>query len=125
MERHIEHRRHSGSFLAYVLIIVGILWILKKSGWDFNLPGIGEFVSGIVHFFGNLFHWSAAASVPLLIILAGIILIAGRRFFGALFLVLLVMILLPHFLIIPGILVIIFFPVLLIVVGIIILTKLF
>ena len=30
MERHIEHRRDSGSFWAYVLIIVGILWILKK-----------------------------------------------------------------------------------------------
>lgn len=108
MENHIEHRRHSGSFWAYVLIIVGVLWILQKSGWNVNLPGIGDFFAGIGSFFGNLFHWSAAATVPVLIILFGIILILGRKFFAALFLVLLMMILLPHFLIIPGILMIIF-----------------
>jgi len=125
MEKHIEHRRHSGSFWAYVLIIVGILWILKKSGWDINLPGFGEFFSGISQFFGNLFQMTAFATVPLLIILFGVLLILGRKFLGALLLVLLVMIIVPHFLIIPGILMIIFFPLILIFVGIIILTKLF
>jgi len=125
MEKHIEHRRHSGSFWAYVLIIVGILWILKKSGWDINLPGFGEFFSGIGQFFGNLFQMTAFATVPLLIILFGVLLILGRKFLGALLLVLLVMIIVPHFLIIPGILMIIFFPLILIFVGIIILTKLF
>ena len=125
MERHIEHRRHSGSFLAYMLIIIGILWILNKSGWDINLPGIGELVAGIGHFFGSLFQLSAGAAFPVLIILAGILLIIGRRFFGALLLVLLIMILIPHFLIIPGILMIVFFPITLIVIGIIILTKIF
>ena len=125
MERRIEHRRNSGSFWAYVLIIVGILWILKKSGWDINLPGFGEIFSGIGQFFGNLFHMTAFATVPMLIILFGIVLILGRKFFGALLLVLLVMIILPHFLIIPGLLMIIFFPLILIIVGIIILTKLF
>jgi len=35
------------------------------------------------------------------------------------------MIIIPHFLIIPGILMIIFFPVVLIIIGIIVLTKLF
>jgi len=125
MEKHIEHKRHSGSFWAYVLIIVGILWILKKSGWDINLPGFGEFFAGIGHFFGNLFQMTAFATVPVLIILFGIVLILGRKFFGALLLVLLVMIIVPHFLIIPGILMIIFFPLILIIIGIIVLTKLF
>lgn len=125
MEKHIEHRRHSGSFWAYVLIIVGILWILKKSGWDINLPGIGEFFSGIGQFFGNMFQMTAFATVPLLIILFGVLLILGRKILGALLLVLLVMIIVPHFLIIPGILMIIFFPLILIIVGIIVLTKLF
>jgi hypothetical protein len=125
MEKHIEHKRHSGSFWAYVLIIVGILWILKKSGWDINLPGIGEFFTGIGQFFGNLFQMTAFATVPLLIILFGVLLILGRKFFGALLLVFLVMIIVPHFLIIPGILMIIFFPLILIIVGIIVLTKLF
>lgn len=125
MERHIEHKRHSGSFWAYVLIIFGILWILKQSGWDIHFPGIGEFFSGVGHFFSSLGHWSFGAIVPILIILVGISLIAGRRFFGALLFVLLLMIFIPHFLIIPGILMLIFFPVILIIIGIIILSKLF
>ena len=125
MEKQYEHRRHSGSFWAYVLIIFGLLWILKQSGWDINLPGIGSFFAGIGSFFGNLFSWSASALVPLLIIFLGIVLILGRKFFGALFLVLLLLIILPHFLILPGILMIIFFPVVLIIIGIIIFTKLF
>jgi hypothetical protein len=125
MEKHIEHRRHSGSFWAYVLIIVGILWILRKSGWDINLPGIGEFFSGIGQFFGNLFQMTTFATVPVLIILFGVLLILGRKFLGALLFVLLFVIIVPHFLIIPGILMIIFFPLILIIVGIIVLTKLF
>lgn len=125
MEKYHEHRRHSGSFWAYVLIIVGVLWILKKNGWDLNLPNAGEFFGAIGQFFGNLAHWSAGAALPVLIILAGLVLIAGRRFFGALLLVLLILIFIPHFLILPGILMVIFLPVLLIIIGIIILSKLF
>ena len=125
MERHIEHKRHSGSFWAWVLIIFGILWIMSKSGWDINLPNVGGFFAGIGNFFGNLFHWSAGAMFPLLILFVGIILIAGRRFFGALLFVLLLLIFIPHFLIIPGILMVAFLPVLLIIIGIIVLTKLF
>jgi hypothetical protein len=125
MERHCEQRRHSGSFWAYVLIIFGILWILGKSGWDINLPGVGDFFAGIGHFFGNIASWSVGATFPLLLLFIGIVLIAGRRFFGALLFVLLILIFIPHFLIFPGILMIIFFPVLLIIIGIIVLTKLF
>jgi hypothetical protein len=125
MERHYEQRRHSGSFWAYVLIIFGILWILGKSGWDINLPGIGDFFAGIGHFFSNIANWSIGATFPLLLLFIGIVLIAGRRFFGALLFVLLILIFIPHFLIFPGILMIIFFPVLLIIIGIIVLTKLF
>ena len=125
MERHCEHRHSSGSFWAYVLIIFGVLWILSKSGWDINFPGIGGFFAGIGSFFSNLTHWSGGATLPMLILIAGIVLLAGRRFFGALLFVVLIMIFIPHFLILPGILMIIFFPVILIIIGIIVLTKLF
>lgn len=125
MERHIEHRRHSGSFWAYVLIILGVIWILSKSGWDVNLPSLGDFFAGIGNFFGNLINWSAGATLPILILLAGIVLIAGRRFFGALLIALLILILIPHFLVVPGILMVVFLPLILIIVGIVILTKLF
>jgi len=125
MEKHIEQRKHSGSFWAYVLIIFGILWILKQSGWDIHFPNIGEFFAGVGSFFGNLSHWSNGALLPWLVIFIGILLIAGRRFFGALLVVVLMMIILPHFLIIPGILMVLFFPVILIIIGIVILSKLF
>jgi hypothetical protein len=125
MEKQCEHKRHLGSFWAYVLIIVGILWLLKRSGWDVNFPGIGDFFAGIGHFFGSLATMSVSALVPILVIFLGVILILGRKFIGALFLVLLFIIILPHFLIIPGILMVIFFPVVLVIIGIIILTKLF
>jgi hypothetical protein len=124
-ERHCEHRHHSSSFWAYVLIILGILWILSKSGWEINLPNIGGFFAGIGTFFSNLAHWSDGAALPVLIFLAGIVLIVGRRFFAALFFVLIILIFVPHFLILPGILMAIFFPVVLIIIGIIVLTKLF
>ena len=78
MERHYEQRRHSGSFWAYVLIIFGILWILGKSGWDINLPGMGDFFAGIGHFFSNIANWSIGATFPLLLLFIGIVLIAGR-----------------------------------------------
>lgn len=125
MERHYEHKRNSGPFWAYVLIIVGILWLLKKSGWDIHFPGIGDIFSAMGLFFSNMAHWSHHSVVPILLLIAGIILIAGRRFFGALLFVILLLILIPHFLIIPGILIALFFPIILIIIGIIILTKLF
>ncbi len=125
MEKHIEHKRHSGSFWAYVLIIFGILWILKQSGWDIHFSGIGDFFSGVGHFFSSLANWSIGAIIPILIILIGISLIAGRRFLGALIFVVLLMIFIPHFLIIPGIIMVLFFPIVLIIIGIVILSKLF
>lgn len=125
MERHYEHKRNSGSFWAYVLIIVGILWLLKKSGWDINLPGVGDVISAMGQFFSNMANWSHGSVVPVLLLIAGIILLAGRRFFGALLFVILLLILLPHFLVIPAILITLFFPIILIIIGIIILTKLF
>ncbi len=125
MERHCEQRKHSGSFWAYVLIIFGVLWLLKQTGWDIHFPGIGEFFSSIGHFFGNLAQWSFNAAIPVLIILIGVGLILGRRFLGALLFVVLLMLILPNFLIIPGILMILFFPIILIIIGIIILSKLF
>ena len=125
MEKHIEHRKHSGSFLAWVLIIFGIIWILKQKGWDIHLPDLGGFFASIGSFFATMGHWSGGSALAVLFVALGIILLLGRKFFGALFLVIVLMIVLPNFLIVPGILMILFFPIILIIVGIIILSKLF
>jgi len=125
MEKHIEHRKSSGSFLAWVLIIFGTLWLLKHNGWDINLPSIGAVVSGFVNFIGNFANWSASSIVPIIIIFLGLMLIIGRKFLGALFLILILMIVLPGFLIIPGILVVVCLPIILLIIGIVILSNLF
>lgn len=125
MERYHERNRNSGSFLAFVLIIVGILWIMKKSGWDINLPGIGDIISAIGNFISNIAGWSNGVIFPILLLIAGIILITGRRLFWTLLFIIALLMFLPTFLIIPGILLLIFFPVILIIIGIILLSKLF
>ena len=124
MEKHCEHKRHSSPFWAYVLIIFGILWILSKNGWAINFPGIGGLFGAIGNFFSNLAHWSAGTTFPILLFIVAIVLIAGRRFFGALLFVLLILILIPSFLVIPGILVMLLFPVILIIIGIVVLIRL-
>lgn len=125
MERQYQHKRNTSSFWAYVFIIVGVLWLLNKSGWEINLPGIGDIASAMGRFFHNITSWTHGSLVPILLLIAGIMLIAGRRFFGALLFVILLLIILPHFLIIPGILIMLFFPIVLIIIGIIILSNLF
>ena len=125
MESHCEKRRRSSPFWAYVLIIFGIVWILSKSGWDINLPGVGALFTAIGNIFGHLTNWSDGVNVPILLLIFGILLIAGRRIFGALLLVFLIMILIPNFLIIPGILMLLFFPLILIIIGIVVLTRFF
>jgi len=125
MERIYERKRNSGSFLAFVLIIIGILWIMKKSGWDINLPGIGDVFSAFGNFIGNMAVWSHGMMLPILLLIAGILLITGRRLFWTLLFFIALLFFLPTFILIPGIIMLIFFPVILIVIGIVILSKLF
>ncbi|HAZ02043.1 MAG: hypothetical protein A2W90_09050 [Bacteroidetes bacterium GWF2_42_66] len=124
MEDHYRQRR-SGSTLAWILIIIGLVLILKNSGWGINIPGIGSVFTGIGHFIGDVFHFFVHIGWPVVLIIAGIILLAGRKLIGGLILFLLLLFILPKFILIPGILLIIFFPLILIVAGIVILTKLF
>lgn len=120
-----EHKREknsSGSFLGVILIIVGVLWVLKEIGWHIGLPGwhtIREATSSLM----NVFHFGAlSVTWPIILLIAGVLLIAGRRLVGLLLILFAVFFILPHF-IIPGILAIIFFPVLLVVLGIILISK--
>lgn len=124
MEKQCDKKSESGSFLAYVLIIVGILWILKRGGWEINLPGFHEFFSGIANVFRSLASFSTEALIPIVLIFLGIMVIAGRKVIGAIILVLILLLIVPHFLIIPGIILIVFFPIILIILGIILISKL-
>lgn len=125
MEHHSHRRRSSGSFLAWVLIIFGAVLILKEIGWEFNIPGFGAIFHGFWEFVGDVFRFIGNIGWPIILVIAGIVLIAGRRLFGALLLLLVLFFILPKFIVIPGILMILFFPVILLIAGIVILTKLF
>ncbi len=124
-QEHTCHKKHGhGSVLGYLILILVVLFILKNIGWEINLPGFGDFFPGVGQFFGNVGHWLGHMSVPVAILLIGVLLILGRRLVGALLLALAILMLWPQILSLPGVLAVFFFPVLLIIIGIIILIKL-
>lgn len=119
---HGRERKSNGSFLGIILVVIGILWILKEIGWHIGLPGwhaVREASSNLL----NIFHVGAfTITWPVILLLVGVLLIAGRRLIGTLLIILAVLFLLPH-LVIPGILAILFLPVILIVLGIILISR--
>lgn len=123
--RHYQMRekRSGGSFLGIILIIIGLLWLLKEIGWHVGFPDWGT-VRDSTSGFRNIFHFGAwAVSWPVVLLVVGVLLIAGRRLIGALLVFLALFLFLPG-IIIPGILAILFLPVILIVVGIILISRL-
>ncbi|MDX9883760.1 MAG: hypothetical protein RBS73_16990 [Prolixibacteraceae bacterium] len=124
MNDHCRQRK-SGSTLAWILIVLGVVLILKNTGWGLSIPGIGWMFAAIGRFFSNAFHAISQIGWPLVLIIAGILLLIGRRFLGGLVLFLILLFILPKFILIPGILLILFVPFILIIAGIVILTKLF
>ncbi|MCW0482626.1 hypothetical protein [Gaoshiqia sediminis] len=116
-------KRRGGSFLGTILIIVGLLWILKEFGWQLGFPAVESIRHAIAGVFTIFRVHAWTFGLPVLLLIAGVLLVIGHRGIGIFLLVLAVLLFMPH-LIIPGILAIIFFPVLLIIVGIILLTKL-
>ena len=119
-----EHRERRGSFLGTVLLILGILWILNEVGWLHGWP-VWHSVQHSVINFGNIFHFGAiSVTWPLILLIVGLILIAGRRFIGTVLIVLAILFFLPGGFIIPGILTVFFLPVILIILGIIVIARL-
>ncbi len=118
-----QERKSGGSFLGFVLIVVGVLWILKEIGWHIGVPGWYA-VQQAGSSFMNIFHFGALSlSWPVVILIVGLLLLIGRRVIGALLVCLSIFLFLPHFVIIPGILALLFLPVVLLVVGIILISK--
>lgn len=121
MQYQRTEKRHRGSFLGTLLIIIGILWLLNEMGWHIGMMGwnaLGHVVTSFVNFF-QVSGW--AVTFPVIILIAGVLLIAGRRLVGALLLLIFVLFFFP--LILPGILLVILFPVLLVIAGVILITR--
>jgi hypothetical protein len=109
--------------LAWVLIGIGIFWILRKIGLYFNFPDF--YFHNIFYPFKNLFHDFShfIFSWQMVLIMVGLILLAGRRSAGIVLIVVGGIFLLPKFLVVPGLTFSMFFPVLLVGLGVALIAR--
>jgi hypothetical protein len=109
--------------LAWVLIGIGIFWILRKIGLYFNFPDF--YFHNISFPFKNLIHDVShfIFSWQMVLIMVGLILLAGRRSAGIVLIVVGGIFLLPKFLILPGLTFSMFFPVLLVGLGVALIAR--
>jgi hypothetical protein len=104
--------------LAYVLIGIGVIWILRKIGLYFEIPQF--YFQNIFFPFRDIFHdlTHFLFSWQMVLIIVGLILMAGKRSAGMVLIVIGGIFLLPKIFIIPGLTFSMFFPVLLVGLGI-------
>jgi len=109
-------RDNSRIVLAFVLIGIGVLWILKKLGFyidlNVNLHNIFYPIRQIFHGWGHfIFSWQ------MILIIIGLVLLAGKRSLGIVFVVIGGVFILPKIAHFPGLTVSLLFPVVLIGIG--------
>ena len=86
---------NSRIILALVLIGIGALWMLRKMGFYIDFPHIH--LNEIFHPFGRVFHgfWHFIFSWPMILIVIGLILMAGKRSAGLVLLIIGAIFILP------------------------------
>lgn len=109
--------------LAFVLIGIGSLWLLRKLGIHFELPRFyfENFFFPFKNFFHDLTHF--IFSWQMILIIVGLVLLAGKRQAGVVLIVIGGIFLLPKIFIIPGLTFSMFFPVLLVGLGIALIVR--
>ena len=109
---------NSKLILAFVLIGIGVIWILRKIGLYFDIPHF--YFQNLFFPFKDLFHslFGFIFSWPMILIIVGLILIAGKRSAGTVLIVVGGIFLLPKIFGIHGITFSLFFPVLLVGLGV-------
>jgi hypothetical protein len=109
---------NSKLILAFVLIGVGVIWILRKIGLYFDIPYF--YFENIFFPFRDLFHnfFGFIFSWPMILIIVGLVLLAGKRTAGLVLIVVGGIFLLPKIFGIHGITFSLFFPVLLVGLGV-------
>lgn len=117
------HRDNSRTILAFVFIGIGMLWILRKIGLYFNFPEIH---------FGNLFYPFQSVfhslgdfifSWQVVFIIIGLILMAGRRSSGLVFIIIGGAFLIPKILFFPHLTLSFLLPVALIGLGVVMVAR--
>ncbi|QIA09493.1 LiaF transmembrane domain-containing protein [Draconibacterium halophilum] len=119
------HRKeNSKEVLALVLIGIGLLWILKQTGFFFKFPFLNfhEIFSPITSVFHGVGHF--VFSWPVILIIIGAVLMAGKRSGGLVLLIIGGLFLLPKLIFISGAAIVFLFPVILIALGIALIARL-
>ncbi len=121
-----ESNNNSRGVFAVVIIVLGGLWLLKELGLQFDFPQI--YWDNIFYPFRNIFHnlWRFVFSWPTIIIVIGLILLAGKRStVGLVLLIIGGLFLVPKIFFIPGLTIGIMLPVILIILGVVLITRRF
>ena len=117
-------KNNSNILLAVILIVIGGLWLLRQLGIYIEFPRIHlhELFFPIRNLFRDFWHFIFSWQIILIII--GLILLAGKRSTGGLVLIIIGgLFLLPDILMIPGFTAALIFPVVLIAVGVTLIAK--
>ncbi len=118
MENVPQRKDNSRVVLAVVLILIGVFWLLKKMGFYYEFPRVlwENIYFPFRHFFHNwghiLFSW------PMILIIVGLVLLAGKRSGGLILIVVGIVFILPRLFFLPGVTATLLFPVLLIGIGV-------
>ncbi len=118
-----QKKENSRITLAIVLIVLGVAWLLHKTGPVFEMIGI-QFKHMFVPFKHLFFNWgSFLFSWQMVLILTGLVLLAGKRSFGIVLIVLGGLFLAPKILVFPHITFSFILPAILIGAGIALIAK--
>ena len=120
-----ETKNNSKSTLAIILIAIGGLWLLRQIGLTIGFPQIyfHDFFNPI----RNAFHdfWHFVFSWPVLLVVIGVVLLAGKRNTGGLVLIIIGgLFLLPKIFFIPGLTAALIIPIVLIGIGVALIARL-
>ena len=109
--------------LAWILIGIGVLWILRKIGLYIELPHfyLQNFFFPFKQAFQGLFHFIFSWQIVLIVV--GLILMAGKRSAGIVLIVIGGIFMLPKIFFLPGLTFSMFFPVLLVGIGVAIIVR--
>ena len=113
-----QHKNNSRIILAFVLIGIGIFWTLRQLGVYYEFP---QFILENIFYpmrqvFYRVSHF--VFSWPVILIIIGGVLLAGKRSIGLVFIIVGGIFLLPKLFFIPGITISLLLPVLLIGIGV-------
>ncbi len=113
-----KQNNNSRVVLAVILIVIGSLWLLRKIGFYIEFPDIN--FGQIFYPFRQVFHWigHVVFSWPMILIIIGLILMAGKRSPGIVLIIVGGVFLIPKIFFMQGLTISFLLPVLLIGFGV-------